>query len=59
MGHPASRSPLFAKGLPANPMSKGKIVNLDHRFFAGKKVPVLTPAEAVVEEEDEKGEDES
>jgi hypothetical protein len=40
-------------------MSKVKIVHLISDFFAGKKVPVLTPAEAVVEEEEEKGEDES
>lgn len=43
----------LAKGLPANPMSEGKIVNLVADFFAGKKVAVLTPAEAVVEEETE------
>ena len=49
----------LAKGLPVNPMSKVKIAHLISDFFAGKKVPVLTPAEAVVEEEEEKGEDES
>jgi len=41
----------LAKGLPANPMSEEKIVKLIADFFAGKKVPVLTPTQAVVEEE--------
>ena len=49
----------LAKGLPTNPMSKVKIVPLISDFFAGKKVSVLTPAEAVVEEDEEKAEDES
>jgi Eco29kI restriction endonuclease len=48
----------LAKGLPANPMSDEKILGLIADFFAGKKVPVLTPAEAVVEEEEDKQEDE-
>jgi hypothetical protein len=40
----------LARGLPMNPMSEGKIIKLIGDFFAGKTVPVLTPAEAVVEE---------
>lgn len=44
----------LAKGLPANPMSEGKIVKLVSDFFAGKKVPVLSPTEAVINEEEEK-----
>jgi hypothetical protein len=48
----------LAEGLPPNPMSKGKIVKLVVDFFAGKKVPVLTPAQAVVEEEGKDEEDE-
>lgn len=44
----------LAKGLPPNPMSPEKIVQLIADFFAGKAVPVLTPAEAVIEEEEEK-----
>jgi hypothetical protein len=48
----------LAKGLPPNPMSKEKIVELIADFFAGKKVPVLTPAEAVVGEEEEKEDEE-
>ena len=41
----------LAKGLPANPMPKEKIEELIADFFAGKKVSLITPAEAVVEEE--------
>jgi Eco29kI restriction endonuclease len=48
----------LATGLPTNPMSKEKIVKLIADFFAGKKVPILTPAEAVVEEEGKEEEDE-
>jgi Eco29kI restriction endonuclease len=48
----------LAKGLPMNPMSEGKIMQLINDFFTGKKVPVLTPAEAVVEEEGKEQEDE-
>ncbi len=44
----------LAKGLPANPMSEDKIVKLVSDFFAGKKVPVLSPTEAVINEEEEK-----
>jgi Eco29kI restriction endonuclease len=43
----------LAKDLPDNPMSKEKVVKLIADFFAGKTVPVLTAAEAVVEEEDD------
>jgi hypothetical protein len=46
----------LAKGLPANPMSEEKILRLIADFFAGKKVPVLTPEQAVIEEEEEKEE---
>jgi hypothetical protein len=48
----------LAKGLPDNPMSQEKAIKLIADFFAGKKVPVLTPAEAVVEEEGKEEEDE-
>jgi len=44
----------LAKGLPASPMSEDKIVKLVSDFFAGKKVPVLSPTEAVINEEEEK-----
>jgi Eco29kI restriction endonuclease len=46
----------LAKGLPANPMDENKVLKLVADFFAGKKVPVLTPEQAVIEEEDEKEE---
>jgi hypothetical protein len=42
----------LAKGLPNNPMSERKILGLIADFFAGKKVPILTPAEAVFDEEE-------
>ncbi|MHB8525240.1 MAG: Eco29kI family restriction endonuclease [Candidatus Acidiferrales bacterium] len=45
----------LAKGLPANPMSAAKIVTLIADFFEGKKVPTLSPIEAIVEEEEEIG----
>jgi hypothetical protein len=48
----------LAKGLPANPMSEERTVKMIADFFAGKKVPILTPAEAVVEEEDKDEENE-
>lgn len=48
----------LAKGLPANTMSEGQIIQLLSDFFEGKKVPVLTPAEAVVEEDGREGEEE-
>jgi hypothetical protein len=48
----------LARGLPDNSMSQERIVKLIADFFAGKKVPVLTPAEAVVEEEGKEEEDE-
>jgi len=41
----------LAKGLPANPMPEAEIIKLVADFFAGKKVPVLTAVEAVIEEE--------
>ena len=44
----------LAKGLPANPMSEDKIVKLVSDFFAGKKVPVLSPTEAVINEEEKR-----
>jgi hypothetical protein len=44
----------LAKGLPPNPMAEEKVLNLIADFFAGKKVPVLTPEQAVIEEEEEK-----
>jgi hypothetical protein len=44
----------LAKGLPWNPMSPENIVQLLADFFAGKAVPVLTPVEAIIEEEEEK-----
>lgn len=44
---------ILAKGLPANRMSAEKIAKLISDFFAGKAVPVLTPIEAIVEEEEE------
>jgi hypothetical protein len=46
----------LAKGLPANLMDEGKILKLIADFFAGKKVPVLTPEQAVIEDEEEKEE---
>jgi hypothetical protein len=48
----------LAKDLPANPMSEENVVKLVSDFLAGKKVPTLTPAEAVVEEEGKEEEDE-
>lgn len=43
----------LAKGLPANPMPQEKIVKLIADFFAGEKVPILTPTEAIIEEEED------
>jgi len=43
----------LAKGLPANPLTEERILRLIADFFAGKKVPVLTPEQAVMEEEEE------
>jgi Eco29kI restriction endonuclease len=51
--HPGRR---LTKGLPSNRMSEDRIVKLVADFFAGKKVPVLSPAEAVVEQEKEEEE---
>ena len=47
----------LAKGLPANPMNENKVLKLIDDFFAGKKVPVLSPEEAVIEEDEEKEEE--
>jgi Eco29kI restriction endonuclease len=43
----------LAKGRPPNPMSPEKISKLIADFFAGEKVPVLTPTQAVIEEEED------
>jgi hypothetical protein len=48
----------LAKGLPDNPMNERQIIGLLEDFFAGKKVPVLSPSEAIIEEEVEKDDDE-
>lgn len=50
--HPGRR---LATGLPKNPMSGEQIVKLMADFAAGKKVPILTAAEAVVDEDNEEG----
>ncbi len=47
----------LARGLPLNPMSQDTIVKLVGDFFAGKDVPILSPVEAVIEEEEEKDDD--
>lgn len=46
----------LAANLPANPTPRRAIEKLVADFFVGKKVPLLTAAEAVIEEEDERGE---
>ncbi|MFZ3200585.1 MAG: Eco29kI family restriction endonuclease [Candidatus Acidiferrales bacterium] len=46
----------LAKGLPSNPMSEDRILKLVADLLAGKKVPILSPAEAVVEQEKEEEE---
>jgi hypothetical protein len=46
----------LAQGLPDNPMSEDKLVKLLADFFAGRKVPTLSPVEAVIKEEEEKEE---
>lgn len=43
----------LAKGLPPNQMSEKDTIRLISDFFEGKRVPVLTPSEAVMEEEEE------
>lgn len=43
----------LARGLPANPMSEEGILKRIADFFAGKKVPTLSPAQAVIEEQDD------
>jgi hypothetical protein len=40
----------LAEGLPPNPMKVARITRLLADFFAGKKVPILTPVQAVIEE---------
>jgi Eco29kI restriction endonuclease len=49
----------LAKRLPRNPISEKQLVKRLDDFFAGKKVPVLSPAEAVVEEVKEEETDQS
>jgi hypothetical protein len=44
----------LAKELPPNPMTENKILQLVSDFFEGKDVKVLTPIEAVIEEEEDK-----
>jgi hypothetical protein len=39
-------------------MNERQIIGLLEDFFAGKKVPVLSPSEAIIEEEVEKDDDE-
>ena len=48
--HPGRR---LAKGLPPNALSEDKILKLLADLLARKPVPLLTPTEAVIEEEDE------
>jgi Eco29kI restriction endonuclease len=43
--HPGRK---LAKGLPNNALLKDKLIKLLSDFFAGKKVPTLSPAEAVM-----------
>lgn len=47
----------LARGLPANPVSKEKIIALTLDFLAGKAVPALTATEAVIEEGKEEEEE--
>jgi len=44
----------LAKELPANPMTEKKILEQLADFLAGKAVPILSPTEAVIKEEEEK-----
>jgi len=46
----------LAKGLPSNPMSETRIAKLLADFFAGKEVPIIPTAEAVVDDDGEKDE---
>ena len=46
----------LARGLPPNPASEEDLARLIADFFAGKNVRVLSPVEAVVEEEEEDAE---
>jgi hypothetical protein len=48
--HPGRK---LASDLPANPMSARAIIKLISDFFEGKGVPVLSPTEAVVKEDEE------
>jgi hypothetical protein len=41
----------FAEGLPSNPISEATILKRLNDFFKGEKVPVLTPEQAILEEE--------
>jgi hypothetical protein len=43
----------LAKGLPPNPLSEEKILKLLADLLARKPVPLLTPTEAVIEEEED------
>jgi hypothetical protein len=43
----------LARGLPANPKTERKILRRIADHFAGKKVQVLTPEQAVIKEEEE------
>lgn len=47
----------LAKQLPPNPMTEKKILEQLMDFFAGKAVPILSPTEAVIKEEEEKDDD--
>jgi len=46
----------LAKDLPDNPVSRDSILKLVADFFAGRKVPALTPVEALIEEDEEQEE---
>src|SRR5260370_5574027 len=48
----------LAKGLPPNPLTEEKLLKLIRDFFAGEKVPVLTPEQAVIEEDEEEEKEE-
>jgi len=41
----------FASGLLPNAAARGALLKMVEDFFAGKSVPILSPAEAVIEEE--------
>jgi hypothetical protein len=48
--HPGRK---LARNRPINKMPREKIIQLVSDFFAGKKVPVMTPKQAIVEEGEE------